>query len=68
MKNEVWHFGFQKLCAAVFLFAGTLVLSIWFFRLTMPVPVQISDADFGRLVSDFSEAGGWFPWDNVVKP
>jgi hypothetical protein len=67
MKNEVRHFGFQKLCAAVFLFAGTLVFSIWFFRVATPLPVQISDAEFRRMVSDFSEAGGSFPWDYVVS-
>jgi hypothetical protein len=58
---------FQRLCVTIFVFASLLVLSIWLFTVPMPIPVQISDTEFRRMVLDFSEAGGSFYWDNIVS-
>ena len=43
------------------------MLSICLSMFPKPVPAGISDAEFRRIVTDFSEAGGTFPFDNVVS-
>jgi len=67
MKSEVQHLSFQELCVTVFVFASLLMLSIWLFNLPTPLSAQISDAEFRRMVLDFSEVGGSFRFDNVVS-
>jgi hypothetical protein len=47
--------------------ASLVILSIWLLTVPTPVPLQISDAEFRRIVLDFSEAGGSFPWENVLS-
>jgi hypothetical protein len=67
MKIEIQDLSFQKLCVTFLMVASLLTLSIWLFALQTPFPVQISDKEFRRMVLDFSEAGGSFPFDNVVS-
>ena len=31
------------------------------------IPAEISDADFGRMISDFSEPNGTYPYENYVS-
>lgn len=51
----------------ILIFASLVTLSIWPFRIPTPVPVQLSDTEFRQMVLDFSEAGGSFPWENVLS-
>src|SRR5262245_65020633 len=53
--------------SGISIFAGLVVLSIWFFTVKTPLPLQISDAEFRQIVLEFSEADGFYPWDNVLS-
>lgn len=52
---------------AAFISASLVIVSIWLLTVPTPVPAQISDAEFRRMVLGFSEAGGSFPWENVLS-
>lgn len=54
-------------CLAIIVFASLQALSIWLFTFPAPVPFQISNAEFRQMISDFSEKGGSFQWDNVMS-
>jgi hypothetical protein len=48
--------------------ASLVILStIWFFTVPIPAPMKISDPEFRQMALGFSEAGGSFPWDNVLS-
>jgi hypothetical protein len=54
--------------AGILIFASIVILStIWLFTVPIPAPVKISDLEFRQMALGFSEAGGSFPWDNVLS-
>jgi hypothetical protein len=54
--------------AAIPIFASlVLVSTICLFRVPILAPGTISDPEFRQMVLGFSEAGGSFPWDNVLS-
>ena len=50
------------------IFASLIILStIWLFTVPIPAPIKISDPEFRQMALGFSEAGGSFPWDNILS-
>jgi hypothetical protein len=48
--------------------ASLVILSaIWLFTVPIPASIKISDPEFRQMALGFSEAGGSFPWDNVLS-
>jgi hypothetical protein len=52
---------------ALFAFLGPLRLTSQPFVVTEPLPQQLSDEAFWKMVTEFSEAGGYFRSDNFVS-
>jgi len=58
----------KQMKAAILIFASLVLLStICLFTVPIPAPGKISDPEFRQIVMGFSEAGGSFPWDNVLS-
>src|SRR5262249_29607879 len=54
--------------AGILIFVSLVILStIWLFTMPIPAPVKIGDLEFRQMALGFSEAGGSFPWDNVLS-